>query len=373
MPIVSSSSGPQRLNIAPAAQPVNRPTRIVQIHNTRQNLSSHHHESVITTKAGEAVLKTLQSSISDYPYRPGKPHSPHLESVLENIVSAILASDETSEAGVPPFTAADIATEAMFIRAMDRAYQTGAEWVEKLKRVLDEAGTPTLTTENNYNVLRVIVAKNPLCRLLLAVDHPGFRQEITQATSPAMIQSEHPASQADHPRLQHMQHEITTTRIRLAEAENQRTRIVGEYIDKAEQEFLAKLTLGIRVSMRDVDDILAHNHHLDETDICILQRRLTIIVRIEETVQTVIRQDIEKNEDPFLEWALFASSYDIDKVFQAEAVQQLQLSDEEYQKQRARLALMQIQTYRDDQLNSIFYREATCHVTPPVAPLSQRR
>jgi hypothetical protein len=361
MSIVSSSSGPQPLNRASAEQPEIRLTRIVQIHNT-----CHHHASSIATKAGEAVLKTLQSCISDYPYRPGKPHSPELNNTLEKIVTAILANGATSEADAPSFTAADIASEAVFIRAMDREYPKAGKWVQELKKILAEAGSPPLTTENNYNVLRVKVAKNPLCRLLLAINQHTFRQEIMQATLPVAPQGEHHSPEPGHPRLQRMQHEIAATRTRLAQAEVKRCEIVREYIDKAEVEFLAKLTLGIRVSMRDVDDILEHNRHLDSRDLTILKRRLTIIVQIEDAVQRVIRQDIKSNEDPFLEWALFASNYDINKVFQAHTVQQLQLSAEEYQKQRARLELTQIQTYRDDQLNSIFYREATFHVTPPL-------
>nr|WP_310617232.1 hypothetical protein [Pantoea cypripedii] len=360
MSIVSSSSGPQPLNSASAEQPEIRLTRIVQIHNT-----CHHHASSIATQAGEAVLKTLQSCISDYPYRPGKPHSPELNNTLEKIVTAILTEGETSAAGTPSFTVADIASEAAFIRAMDREYPKAGKWVQELKKILAEAGTPPLTTENNYNVLRVKVAKNPLCRLLLAIDQHTFRQEIIQAMPPVTPQGEQNSPEPGDPRLQRMQHEIAATRIRLAQAEDQRSAIVNEYIDKAEQEFLAKLTLGIRVSMRDVDDILEHNRHLDDRDLTILKRRLTIVVQIEDAVQHVIRQDIESNEDPFLEWALFASNYDINKVFQTHAVQQLQLSAEEHKKQRARLELAQIQTYRDDQLNSIFYREATFHVTPP--------
>lgn len=318
-------------------------------------------------------IEILLSILLDQSLPPGNMAEP-----TKNILMKIINSITVNEAGTvregfsPIFTRGDVASESLFITALDREYKnTGANnnaWVQELKSTLKEIGLPTWENDNKFNALRVEVAKNSLSRLLFAAKSPAFLEAIrNEDTAKVALPDESgkvelPDELADplnNPHLEQMRPEIEETRRQLRAAEIKKAEDEVAEIENAKTDLLENMKNGNKVTMPDVKKIVHTKTNFSESGKNKLKRELKIIVYVQKAVNDKIAAMIEEETDPLLknEDALIASSYDIDEVLDSETVLKLKLTTEERKEQYARLKKEQDDTYNNDHGQSPLIRE----------------
>ena len=310
----------------------------------------------------EGQVESLLAIRNDNPYQPGRPGSSATKALLSKIAYSVFVVTGAGRDGFSPeFKRDEVASEILFINAMDREYKKSDSrnetWVRELKNALTEINEPARNDEKNYNVLRVKVAKNPLSRLSFAANSPLFVSEMRDVEPVRFQPAGEQSTPSKNTHQQLIRSELEETHRRLELAEQQRVNIARGVMKKVKAELIKKINHGNSISMEDVQYFIARTDNLSVSEINILMRQLTIIVRVEEELNIEISRLIQENTDPLIEEDIITSEYDIDAVLNSDTVKGLQLTERELQEQRMRLQLRQHQTYHEDLGNSIFIQE----------------